>query len=142
MVKGLIQKIFKPDEVQLLLKTLDVEIAKIENLSNLELSMALDLIKGELRQTIISNSATIEKKISQNDISSLALAYTSIKNLAGAYLQSGRYHVYRGVLSMQGQALKSLFAYSSNKLIDLRTLTGEQVAEQLRMLDDDIRGVG
>ena len=142
MVKNLIQKLFKPDEVQLLLKTLDVEIARIDNLSNFELSMAYDLIKDELRQTIISNSAMIKKKIGQENISSLILAYLSIKNLAGAYLQSGRYHVYRGALSRQGQALKSLFVYSNTKLIDLGNFTVEQAAEHLRMLEDDIGGVG
>lgn len=142
MVKSLIQKLFKSEEVQLLLKTLDVEIAKIDNLSNFELSMAYDLIKDELRQTIISNSAIIKRKIGQENVSSLVLAYASIKNLAGAYLQSGRYHVYRGALSMEGQALKSLFIYSSTKLIDLGNFTVEQAAEHLRMLEDDIGGVG
>ncbi len=111
-------------------------------LSNFEFSTAYDLIKEELRQTIISNSVIINRKIIQEKVLTDVLVYTTIKNLAGKYLQSGRYHVYRGTLSMQGQALKSLFVYSTKKLIDLGDFTTEQASEHLRMLENDIRGVG
>jgi hypothetical protein len=43
---------------------------------------------------------------------------------------------------MQGEALKSLFVYSTKKMTDLGTLTTERAEEHLRVLDDDIKGAG
>jgi hypothetical protein len=59
-----------------------------------------------------------------------------------ALLTSGRYHIYRGVLSGEGHALSSAFARCMLELQQRGYQTEAQTEQALRLLRDDINTLG
>jgi hypothetical protein len=63
-------------------------------------------------------------------------------NVARDYLASGRFHAYRGVLSMSGEGLEALNRYCCEELEKMGQMTPEEKAEILKVTTADIRAVG
>jgi hypothetical protein len=63
-------------------------------------------------------------------------------NVTCDYLASGKYHIYRGTLSMQGQALKEIAAYCYDELTKIGQMTAEDRIAALKATNEDIREVG
>lgn len=58
--------------------------------------------------------------------------FNYIVHVCGDRLESGRYHIYRGVLNMQGKLYQQLFEYSIATMISAGEYTKEWANENLR----------
>lgn len=70
------------------------------------------------------------------------VALAMLSSTALGLLTSGRYHVYRGVLSGQGHALSSAFTRCVLELQQRSYHTEAETQLALRLLRDEIEGVG
>ena len=77
----------------------------------------LHIIKDKLL-TLIADDKRTTASLVEDRLNPKGLIYLLITNVAYAELGTGRYHVYRGVLSMSGQQLLSAFIFSSERMIE------------------------
>jgi hypothetical protein len=61
-----------------------------------------------------------------------AFIYNFIVQVVADKLESGQYHVYRGVLAMEGHQYKALFEYAIDTMIAFGTYTKEWADSNLR----------
>ncbi len=70
------------------------------------------------------------------------VALMLLSSTAVALLTSGRYHIYRGILSGKGHALVSVFSRCISELQQRGYQTDEETQEALRRLGDEIKKLG
>ncbi len=70
--------------------------------------------------------------------------YSQIGNVAGDMLESGEYHIYRGVLNPvgPGQNLLALFDASYDELLQLKAVTLDYANKQKSALRENIKEMG
>jgi len=57
------------------------------------------MVKKQAEKTILDNKDSIKLVMIECDISPRRTAYSWINNVSGDMLESGEYHIYRGILS-------------------------------------------
>lgn len=70
------------------------------------------------------------------------LAALLISNQAGRMLSSGRHHIYRGVLSQKGRALRAAWDKANEFLVAEGRWTDEEFTADRKALSESIRTVG
>lgn len=103
--------------------------------------IATDIVMPKVVRDVIDWSKNIERDIS-NGKPPRVLALYLMMNVVRDYLASGRFHIVRGRLSMQGAALKGLNVYCLNELAKLGAMTPEEVRTATRATNEDIAAVG
>lgn len=79
----------------------------------------------------------------QNDgISPRNLIFLLTSNVAGELVSSGWYHVYRGVLSMQGQELLNIFNIAVKELEKSGLHTKEESEKDFEWIKNEIKSMG
>jgi hypothetical protein len=103
--------------------------------------IATDIVTPKVVRDVLDWSKSIEKDI-QNGKPPRVLTLYLMMNVARDYLASGRFHIYRGALSMQGQALKGINAYCLSELAKLGQMTTEERRAALQATNEDIAAMG
>lgn len=103
--------------------------------------IATDIVMPKVVSDVLTWSKSIEKDI-QDGKPPRVLALFLTMNVVRDYLASGRFHIYRGRLSMQGAALKGMNAYCLNELTKLGQMTTEEQRAALQATNSDIAAVG
>jgi hypothetical protein len=104
---------------------------------------AFRIIREEIEGLILSHRAEFVAFVQKGN-SIRAWVYTNIANTAGDFLESGQYHVYRGVLNSigPGEDLLRLFDAAVDELVHMGCLDGESAEMQKDALRENIKSVG
>jgi hypothetical protein len=144
-----LKKFFPPKEVKTALDILDKADREFCNRNyrvqrgHIERSRVFQLIRGHIEKILFACSDEFSEKIRQG-ASSCHWVYRTIANVAGELVESGNYHIYRGVLNPMepGEELVEIFDMAEDKLVEMRVLNTEQAKKEKSVLRENIKSVG
>ena len=119
---GLLKRIFAPKEVRIALNVLDELSFELD-------SVAFKEMRSQIKKGIFSDYKNIVSQVKDRE-SARQLIYFAIVNIAGEYIESGYYHIYRGVLNPLGDDFLSLFDMSVKRLLEVGAITAKEAEEQ------------
>lgn len=133
---NIIKKEFPPKEVRMMMKVID------------ELSLEFDseayrLVRGLIEKGILSDYKNVVSQAT-NEKSAREIAYVLIANISGDLVESGNYHIYRGVLNPLsiGNELLQLFDTATDRLLEEGAISEEEAEEQKSGIRENIKSVG
>jgi len=85
-------------------------------------------------QALLADREKTTVSVVEEGIAPKVLVYLLITNVAWAELQTGKHHVYRGVLSFTGQQLLSSFIAASKKMVDCGRQSQQENESELATL--------
>ena len=100
---------------------------------------------GEIEPHLVSLIRDEEKttySINEEGISPRTLVFLLITNVIQTILSTGKYHVYRGTLGLQGQDLLRVWDRSTEQLAELGYYTATQSQEDKNWIREQIKNVG
>ncbi|MBA7589255.1 hypothetical protein ES708_31336 [subsurface metagenome] len=144
-----LKKFFPPKEVKIALGMLDVAEYDFYNRDcqstrgHIERNGVFQLVRGHIEKILFAHSNVFSEKIRQG-ASPRHWVYRTIANVAGDLVESGNYHIYRGVLnSMEpGEELVEIFDMAVDKLVEMRVLDTEQAKKEKGELRENIKSIG
>lgn len=86
----------------------------------------------EVKTKWIGENIATYKALIQQGQSHEAFIYNFVVNAAGDKLESGDFHIYRGVLNYNGGLYKQLFEHCINTMVSAGVYTKEWASENLR----------
>ena len=115
----------------------------LDDLSSRFDSAAFELVRQPITRKVFARSSELTAAV-QNGISPRQCAYTEIANITGDLLESGRHHLYRGVLDPLGPGdnLLRLFDFAVDGLVKLGAFDAAYAEKQKSAIRDGIRTVG
>ncbi len=125
----------QPDEVNAAILELD----KIENAFP---DFEVDLISTSVRDRIKTEPEKVVHSIRVDGMTPKALVYLVITNVLDRELSSGRFHVYRGLLSGSGENLLRLWDHAVDELLKSGNHSEEDAAKDKKWIREQIRNVG
>ncbi len=122
------------------IKAIDQILGEVGNKFNQE---AFSSIKSVIHEAISAEPTQFKNAIRESK-SLNQYVYTIITNIAGNEVESGRHHLYRGVLNPLGLGKEYLHIYKSclNELVNLNAVNKNQAEEELNALLENIKTVG
>ena len=125
-----------PKEVKAALNVLDEAEDKFN-------SRYFKIVRDEIEKIILSRQNEVVKLI-QGGASPREWIYSVIGNIAGDHVESGRYHVYRGLLNPvgPGEDLLKIFDLSVNELVQMGAIDKEYADQQKAGIRENIKKVG
>ena len=139
-MKKIFQKIFGSNEVKAILGILDEANHKF-NSKTFE-----EVVRPKIEKSIISNPQKVKQVIKK--IPPREWTYGIIANISGDLLESGKYHIYRGVLASDfdgtghGKDLLKIFDKATDELVKIGNITNEFAEKQKSQLRENIKDVG
>ena len=127
--------LFRPKEVRDVLYAVD-NLKSHDLASNLQFGFVL----AEARRAVVENAGTVKRQIIVEGQQPMHVALNLIVNICARDVRSGTEHIYRGVLSMTGNAKRALFTQAQSLMVDRgfidqadadhgRSLLAEQIAQ-------------
>jgi len=101
-------------------------------------SIASDIITPKVVDDILGWAKQIKGDV-LNGKPPRAIALWLMANVTRDYLASGTFHIYRGRLSMQEQALKGMAFYCFDELTKIGQMTVEEKTAALKATNEEIR---
>jgi hypothetical protein len=135
-----IRKLSAPVEVKSVLSALGEE-ERILRDAGLGPGLGIEIITPRIVEDILSWRNQIRKDVGSGKTPRAIVLYLMM-NVARDYLASGTFHIYRGHLSMRGEALQSINMHCLNELTKLGLMTAEERDAALSATNKDIRAVG
>lgn len=68
--------------------------------------------------------------------------YSTIANISGDMVESGQYHIYRGVLNTTGKDLLNIFDLAMDELVRLGDVAEEYAQQQKEVIRENVHNVG
>ena len=137
-----VRKLMVPVEVKLVLSALGEEAQHLKDGSGaLGASLGIDIITPRVVEDILRCRNEIRRDI-YNGKMPRVVALWLMANVARDYATSGRFHVYRGRLSMQGSALRSVIVYCFDELTKVGQMSAEDKSAAIKATNEDIREMG
>ena len=104
---------------------------------------AFVLVQQQIEKELRSNSKVFLETIKKGRTVQLYV-YSMITNEVGDMLESGEFHMYRGVLNPMkgGNTLLKIYDYYIDELITLNDITQEYADDQKKILRNNINDVG
>lgn len=99
------------------------------------------IVRGKLEDDFLADNKEVVALVKQG-VSPRVQVYNAITNLAGDLVESGHYHVYRGVLDTVGEELLRLFDLATDELVQLGTIDAKFAKKQKAELRKSIKSVG
>lgn len=132
----ILRRMFAPKEVRIALNILD-EVG-------LEFDCdAFRIVRRRIEDAYLGDCNQVVSNVREG-ISPRQQVYTAIANLAGDYVQSGEYHLYRGILNPFGPGgdLLRLFDASVDKLVQMGACSVKEAKAQKAGVRESIETVG
>ena len=132
----------------------DVKLENVRNSEVKEVIEILDEIEEKFETGFGLVRGYIEKGINENTEKFLEVVrkgysvrkyvYSMIANISGDMIESGEYHIYRGVLNPigPGQNLLRIFDFAVDELVKLGDIDKENAEAQKKAIRENIKGVG
>jgi len=121
-------------------KLINSEITKLDTYYD---SLGLHAIEKTLKSTIKGDKRTIIQEVHDGSSPEM-MVHIIINNITADFLESGRFHIYRGALNIAGEGLLKVFIKSYDKLheLDPITYTKELIKDQNEVVKRNIKVVG
>lgn len=135
-------RFFPPAEVKVCLRAL--EEVKLLFSDSLFSDCASDYVLERVRAILLDkkNKPDLLKAIYEAKRSPRDVALYAIVQQCKLLLSSGDYHIYRGVLSGQGNGMRAVFGIALDELVKSGFANEEQASEQRAELHELIKDVG
>ena len=133
---GIFGKLFLEKEIKAVLGVLDeldFEFSEFLHFND---------VRSLAEKIILKNQHDIIRIMREQNISPRRTACSWINNVSGDILESGQYHVYRGVLSPVGDAYLKIFDRSTELLSQVGDMSEEQAREHKQGMRNRIQKVG
>jgi len=106
-------------------------------------SEAFKLVEADIKKWISSHPIKITSLVSEG-APPRQVVYALIANIAAYRVESGNYHIYRGVLNpmLHGGKLLKLFDEATDELMKIGSWTEEQAKREKKAIRDNIKEVG
>ena len=132
----MLRRIFAPKEVRITLNILDEVGLEFD-------CEAFRMLKTRIEDAFLRDYNQVVSGVKEG-ISPRQQVYTAIANLAGDYVESGEYHLYRGWLNPfgPGEDLLRLFDASVDKLVQMRACSVKEAKAQKAGVREGIKTVG
>jgi len=105
----ILKKIFAPKMVRVTLNILE-ELGLEHN------SAVFQIVRSQIEDAFLRDYHIVTSEYKKG-ISPRQQIYFAIANISGDYLESGRYHLYRGILNPNGEKLLQLFNKAMSELV-------------------------
>lgn len=102
---------------------------------------AFQIVRSTLEDDFLAGNREVVALVKQG-VSPQAQVYNAITNLAGDLVESGNYHVYRGVLSPVGEDLLRLFDTATDGLAHIGAIDADHAKKQKAGIRKNIKSVG
>ena len=102
---------------------------------------AFQIVRAKLEDDFLADNKEVVALVKQG-VSPRVQVYNAITNLAGDMVESGHYHVYRGVLGPVGEDLLRLFDLATDRLVHIGTIDAKYAKKQKAKLRKNIKSVG
>jgi hypothetical protein len=137
----LIARLFPPSYVKEVIASLDGLTTIFED--NWKARAAFEPeMKGRIKTMFLKNPEGVKESAREPNYNPRVLCLKIIANMAYDDLASGRYHVYRGVLSMAGENKKALYRVAMEELVKAGLGTPETLRERTKELEREIKEMG
>jgi hypothetical protein len=138
-----LRKLISPLEVKLVLSAFSEETRRLRKSPQhlLGARLGADLVAPQVSEDVFRGVDQAKREIHEGKPPRVVALYVTM-NVARDYLASGRFHAYRGVLSMSGEGLEALNRYCCEELEKMGQMTPDEKAEILKATTDDIRAAG
>jgi len=140
-----VRKYMAPVEVKLVLSALAEETQRIKYnptwCQNTWIGAGAATVTPRVVEDILRWAKPIKEDIHNGKLPR-ALMLFMMMNVARDYLASGRFHIYRGTLSMQGDGVRAINSYCLDELTKLGRFTAETKIAAEKATNADIRAVG
>lgn len=136
-----VRTLIAPVEVKSVLSALGEEARLLSDGQTLGPALAIEIVTPRVVENVLSWCNEIRRDV-RSGKTPRATALWLMMNVARDYLASGMFHIYRGRLSMQGAALKSINMYCLDELTKLGLMTAEERNSALKATNEDIGAVG
>ncbi len=138
-----IRKLMAPVEVKLVLSALSEEARRLKDDRKRALAggLAIDIVTPKVIDDILRWAKQISGEIRNGKPPRVIALYLTM-NVVRDNLASGMFHIYRGRLSMQGDALKWMNGYCLDELTKLGQMTAEEKIAAVKATKEDIGAVG
>jgi len=131
-----LKKIFAPKEIRAALGILDEATYTFDN-------EAFQLVRNYVEKILLAKPEEFVSVV-QNGMPPRQWIYTTIANIAGDLLESGSYHIYRGVLNPLGLGpdLLKLFDAAIDELTKLEALDTKRAEIEKEAIRENMKGAG
>ncbi len=132
----LFDKIFKPDEIKSILNALEAAESNFN-------SSAFHLISNTIKDVISKSPEKIVSMVRESK-SVHQTVYIMIANIAGDEVESGKHHMYRGVLNPLGYGNELLIIYylAIDELLKIGYISEQKAEENKIGIRENIKNVG
>jgi len=133
-----LKRAFAPKEVKAALGALDEAGYRFQ-------TEAFQMVRNVIEKSLLSNPDALVQVIKQSGgRTPREWVYSQIGNIAGDMLESGQYHIYRGVLNPMGpgEDLLKMFDETYDELLQMKAIDSDFAQEQKADLRKNIQDVG
>lgn len=132
----ILKKLFAPKEVRAVLGVLDEADCRFD-------CPAFQLVRNIIENAVLTNTNKVAKQIREG-LSPRQSVYSMIANIAGDHIESGQYHIYRGVLNPMGMGkdLLRIFDEAVDEMVKIGVVDEEYAEEQKKGIRENIKTVG
>ncbi len=134
MIQKLFWKLFPPFEVRLTKEAVDAFL-------NTYPSTCTELIRAGVNN-FLRDTERVVYPIRIDHMKPDQLALILITNVLAEHLQSGQFHVYRGILGMVGQDMLKLWDIAAKDIRKLGYHTEEEMQKELTWIREQIKQMG
>jgi len=140
-IKKVFQKFSGSKEMKAIIEILDEAGQKFKN------NTFEKILKPKIEKIILSNPKKLKQTIEKTMLPK-EWVYGAIANISGDLLESGEYHIYRGVLASDfdgsgpGKDLLKIFDEATDELVKIGNIKKEWAEEQKKQLRENIKTVG
>ncbi|MBU0974193.1 hypothetical protein KKD03_00635 [Patescibacteria group bacterium] len=119
------------------------EVLAILDEAKNKLGTEFDLVREQIEKMINSNTDQFLETV-QKGRSVRKYLYSTIANISGDMVESGQYHIYRGVLNPvgPGQGLLKIFDLAMDELVELGDTDKKNAETQKKAIRENIKSVG
>lgn len=130
------KKLFPPKEIKEALGILEEAEREFA-------SQDFHLVKGRIEKALHSHPDKFVEIIKQGETPRQWI-YSIISNTAGDLIESGNYHIYRGVINPMGPGNELLKIYNKaiDKLVEMKVLNSERAEKEKNALQENIKNIG
>jgi hypothetical protein len=131
-----IKKAFAPKEVKAAVGVLEEFTCRFQN-------NAFELVRGEIENTIFTDVDDLVRALRDSDGKSpREWVLCQIVNIAGDWAESGRFHIFRGLLNQIGEDLLKVYDAGIDELVQMKAMNPNLGTKEKGALRRNIRGVG
>lgn len=133
-----LKKAFAPKEVKAALWALDEAAYRFQ-------TEAFQMVRNVIERSLLANPNAFVRLIHKSGgRTPREWVYSQIGNIAGDLLESGQYHIYRGVLNPMGPGndLLKMFDATYDELLQMKAVDENYATEQKAAIRRNIQGVG